>query len=121
MPEFLIKQNSSLTVEDSENLERGSWRCLFEEKIDLVERLRGLSRPDAKRAGFDIVLTEFLNRTHPSTDPSRCAHCSQSDATLLPFGAGLHHVWLHDRCWEAWRERRRTEAIAALVDMGVGR
>ena len=36
--------------------------------------------------------------------------------------AGDHrrpHAWLHDRCWQAWRDRRRTEAIAVLAGMGI--
>jgi hypothetical protein len=107
----------------SETPEAASWRCFLEEKTDLVERVRRLPRPEAERAAFDIILVEFLNRTHPDTDPSRCAHCARvetPDATLQPIGWGARHTWLHQECWTPWRERRRAEAIAALAEAGVG-
>jgi hypothetical protein len=53
--------------------EAASWRRFFEEKRDLVERVHSLPRPEAERAAFGIVLVEFLNATHPDTDPCRCA------------------------------------------------
>jgi hypothetical protein len=51
----------------AETPEAASWRCFFEEKTDLVERVRRLPRPEAERAAFDIILVEFLKRTHPDT------------------------------------------------------
>jgi hypothetical protein len=106
----------------AETPEAASWRCFFEEKTDLAERVRGLPRPEAERAAFDIILVEFLNRTHPDTSSDGCAHCRRSetpDAILLPIGVGVRHAWLHPDCWETWREARRTQAIAALAEAGV--
>jgi hypothetical protein len=106
----------------AETPEAASWRCFFEEKTDLAERVRGLTRPEAERAAFDIVLVEFLNRTHPGTDPNRCAWCGKSetlDTILLPIGVGVRHAWLHSDCWAPWRERRRQAAIVTLAGIGI--
>ena len=108
----------------AETPEAASWRCFFEEKTDLAERVRGLPRLDAERAAFDIILVEFLNRTHPDTSSDRCAHCRRSetpDAILLPIGVGVRHAWLHPDCWETWRERRRGKAEEDLVRLGIVR
>ena len=106
----------------AETPEAASWRCFFEEKTDLVERVRGVPRPEAEREAFDIVLVEFLNRTHPDTDPNRCAWCGKPetlDAILLPIGVGIRHARLHPDCWAPWRARRRAEAIDQLGAIGI--
>jgi hypothetical protein len=77
---------------------------------------------EVERATFDIVLVEFLNAIHPDTDPNRCAHCGGAgtpDAWLLPIGVGNTHTWLHSECWNAWRERRRSQAIATFAEAGI--
>ena len=96
-------------------------RQAFERHVATVMHVRNLPRSEAERVAYEIVLVELLNATHPDTDPSRCAHCGQAEtpsAILLPIGAG-RHAWLHDRCWQAWRERRRAEAIAELATMKI--
>ena len=52
-------------------------RKAFEAAVARVMRVRGLSRTEAERAAFEIVLINLLNATHPNTDPSRCAHCAR--------------------------------------------
>jgi hypothetical protein len=98
------------------------WLREFEDRTILVQRVRNLPQAEAERVAFDIVLVEFLNATHPDTDPNRCAWCGapeeQSDI-LLPFGVGERHAWLHRDCWELWREARRTAAIAELAMMKI--
>src|ERR1700677_3308716 len=43
-----------------------------------------------------------------------------ADNVLLPFGIeGAAHLWLHSRCWPAWYARRKVQAFAALVAMGI--
>jgi hypothetical protein len=94
----------------------------FEVEVARVMQIRGLPRPAAEGAAFDIILVEFLNRTHPDTDPNRCTWCGRpetADATLLPIGVGVRHAWLHPDCWEARRTRRRAEAIDQLAAMGI--
>jgi hypothetical protein len=76
----------------------------------------------AETAAFQIALIDRLNSTHPDMPSDRCAYCSRSetpDAILLPIGVSERHAWLHDRCWEAWRARRREAAIRELAAMGV--
>lgn len=86
-------------------------------------RVRGLSRPEAERFAFEAILIDHLNATHSSsTDPNYCAHCRRAEApgrVLLPICVGLRHAWLHPDCWEAWRTRRRAEAIDQLTAMGI--
>ena len=98
------------------------WRRRKAEKADSITRLRGLPRPEAEHEAFEHVVVEYLNETHPNSDPTRCAHCRGPEtqaSPLLPIGWGDRHAWLHQRCWVPWRERRWTEAIAALAAMGI--
>jgi hypothetical protein len=98
----------------------GEWPRRFENHAETVRWLRGLARPKAERAAFDIVLIEFLNATLPDTDPNRCVSCRRpetSAATLLPIGS--RHVWLHSNCWEAWRARRVAKAEKDLARVGI--
>jgi hypothetical protein len=77
------------------------WRRALAEKVETITQLRGLTRPDAEREAFQHIVVEYLNETHPNTDPARCAYCGgpeTSAATLLPFGVGERHVWLHSGC-----------------------
>jgi hypothetical protein len=100
----------------------GKWRQIFERHVATIMRARNVSRLEAERAAYEIVLIEQLNAIHPDTDPNRCAHCGKPEtpaATLLPIGWGARHAWLHDGCWEPWREKRRAEAIAQLAAMGI--
>ena len=122
MSVFQIIQNLFPDGFGAETPEAASWLCFFEEKVELVERVRGLPRLEAERVAYEIVLVEFLNATHPNTDPSRCAECGQAEtpgATLLPIGVGARHAWLHDDCWAPWREARRKAAIETLAIMGI--
>jgi hypothetical protein len=95
---------------------------IFERHVATVMRVRNLPRLEAERAAFDIVLVERLNATHPDTDPNRCAWCGRAETpsdALLPIGVGARHAWLHRDCWDRWRERQRTEAIAMLAEAGI--
>ena len=87
-------------------------------------QIRGLPRPAAEGAAFDIILVEFLNRTHPDTrsEPLHqlVRQAKTADATLLPIGVGVRHGGPHPDCWEARRTRRRAEAIDQLAAMWIG-
>ena len=104
--------------------EAASWRCFFEQRVDLVEAVRGLSRAEAERAAYEQVLITFLNKTYPDTSPHACAECGGSetpDATLLPIGWGERHAWLHSGCLDSWRTQRRLKAQDDLARLGVVR
>jgi hypothetical protein len=97
-------------------------RQAFEAEAARVMQIRGLSRRDAEIAAFENILLERLNATHPNTDPTRCGHCGGAetpDATLLPFGWGDRHAWLHGECWKPWRDKRRIEVEDDLARLGV--
>jgi hypothetical protein len=111
----------------AETPEAASWRCLLEEKTDRVERVRGLSRLEAVREAYKIVLADWLNRKPVSAGDAasnRCLWCGRletSPGELRPFGSDARGVaWLHpDLCWRLWREKRRAEAVAALQEIGI--
>jgi hypothetical protein len=112
----------SLEAPDDRCADASRWRRKFEDRTIVVQRVRHLPRVEAERAAYEMVLVEFLNATHPDTDPSRCAWCSRPETpggVLLPIGVGARHAWLHDACHAPWRERRRAEAIAALAEAGI--
>jgi hypothetical protein len=102
--------------------ENDRWRRTLAEKVETIMQLRGMTRHDAEREAFQQIVIAYMDETYPNTDPRVCAHCRGLDLPLtptVPFGAGDRHAWLHQRCWEPWSERRRTEAIAALAAMGI--
>jgi hypothetical protein len=111
----------------AETPEAVSWRCLLEEKADLVERVRGLARIEAMREAYKIVLAEWLNRQPVRTGDAannRCLWCGKfekSAGDLRPFGSDARGVaWLHpDVCWRLWKEKRRAGAVAALQEIGI--
>jgi hypothetical protein len=86
--------------------------------------VRNQPQAEAERAAFDIVLVEFLNATHPDTDPNRCAWCGLAEAglgDLRPYGTDARGLaWLHpERCWKPWRDKRRADAAEALRNIGI--
>ena len=106
----------------AETPEAASWECFFEEKIELVERVRGLPRLEAQRVAFRVVLVEFLNRTYPNTPSDRCACCGRPETpggVLLPIGLGARHAWLHQSCRDPWAEARRKAAVETLAGIGI--
>jgi hypothetical protein len=104
-PTWLLPVVSESKAEIVAELRRtvgGGWPWLFEERVAYVMRLRDLPRAEAERAAYDIVLVEFLNVTHPDTDPTRCGQCGAREEpgqVLLPIGAGERNTWLHSNCW----------------------
>jgi hypothetical protein len=98
------------------------WRRCLAEKVETIVKMRGLPRADAEAEAFRHIVIEYLNETHPKTDPRVCAHCRGPDLPLtpiLPFGVGDRHTWLHHRCRDPWAEARRAAAVAALSEMGI--
>ena len=98
------------------------WRRLLAEKIETVAKMRCLPHPDAEAEAFRHIVIEYLNETHPNTDPRVCAHCGGPDLPLtptLPFGVGNRHAWLHQHCATQWGERRRKAVIETLAGMGI--
>jgi len=99
------------------------WQVDFDERAGIAEFDGGLPRPKAEAQAFACCVAEWLNR-HPQTSPpDRCFACQGGDSAndpLLPFGTeNSGHTWLHHRCWRAWHEGRKAEAVAALEGMGI--
>lgn len=94
------------------------WRAFFDKRAGIAEFDGGLPRDQAEARAFDCCVAEWLNRNPMRSPPGRCLGCGETEHghdPLLPFGTKpTGHAWLHSRCWPAWRERRKAEAIAAL-------
>jgi hypothetical protein len=98
------------------------WRRRLENMVETIVRVRGLPPAEARKEAYRGLVVEYLNATHPNTDPIRCAHCGKpeiSDATLLPFGWDERHAWLHRACADPWRARRCEVAVAELAALKI--
>ena len=99
------------------------WRALFDERAGIVEFDGGLSRSLAETQAFEFCIIDWLNRNPVQSVQGACVGCGTSDRTydpLVPFGTESGgHAWLHSRCWRAWSNTRRANAIAALTAMGI--
>jgi hypothetical protein len=99
------------------------WRAFFDERAALGECAGGLPRVQAEARAYACCLAEWLNRNPFRSSPDRCLECGMAeddDNVLLPFGVeGAGHCWLHSRCWPAWYQRRKTQAVAALAAKGI--
>jgi hypothetical protein len=99
------------------------WWAFFDERVAIAESGGRLPRPEAETRAFACCVAEWLNRNPVRSSPDRCLGCGtaeDADNVLLPFGIeGAAHLWLHSRCWPAWYARRKVQAFAALVAMGI--
>jgi hypothetical protein len=93
------------------------YKALFDERVAILQFDGGIVHSEAEARATEHCVVEWLNR-HPSSSPAgHCAWCGQPEAggaAVVPFGTGDHHTWLHPRCWPAWYQRRRADALAAL-------
>jgi hypothetical protein len=98
------------------------WLTFFGERARMAAA-HGLSDIEAQARAFDCCVVEWLNRNPVRSPPGRCLGCGQAEHShepLLPFGTEpTGHAWLHARCWPAWHESRKAEAVAKLAMMGV--
>jgi hypothetical protein len=99
------------------------WQAFFHERAGIAEFDGGLSRPQAEARAFACCVVEWLSRNPIRSGPECCVACGSSQTAqfpLLPFSeAEGRHVWLHFRCWGAWQQARRADAVAALAQMGI--
>ena len=120
----LLRDNRRAVVDAflKAEMEPDRWGRLLAERIETIVKMRGLPRLDAGAEAFRHIVIEYLNQTHPKTDPSVCAHCRGPDLPLtptLPFGVGERHAWLHQHCRDPWAESRRKAAVEVLAIMGI--
>jgi hypothetical protein len=99
------------------------WQAFFDERAGITEFDGGLPRDQAEARAFACCVAEWLNRNPVRSPPGRCHGCGEAEHSqdaLLPFGTeATGHAWLHSRCWNAWREARKAEAVAALSAFGI--
>jgi hypothetical protein len=88
------------------------WRRVLAEKTQTIMQLRGMTRPDAEHEAFKHVLIEYLNATHPDTDPTRRCRSDGAPvmrgftATARIFGAkgAVRPRSRSSANWAPWRE-----------------
>lgn len=113
-----------LTKADGEGWSAADWQAFFAERAAIAEFSGGLPRAEAEARAFACCVAEWLNRYFVPASPGRCLGCGKANGAhepLLPFGTDrIGFVWLHSRCWSAWSDGRKAEAVAALAVMGIG-
>jgi hypothetical protein len=98
------------------------WQGFFDDRAGIIQFEGGLSRTEAEARAFEICIVEWLNRNPQPSAPERCARClsqKSENATIVPFGVGEAHTWLHPECWPAWDQARKAQAAAALIALGI--
>lgn len=98
------------------------WQAYYDERAGIAEYDGGLSRSDAERRAYDCCIARWMNK-NPSghADANACPQCgnttdNNSLAVLNPKGG---HLWLHDKCHAGWLARRKAQAMAALLQLGI--
>ena len=109
---------------DKPDWDAADWQAYLDERAAIREHDGGLPRSAAERLAFEDAVAHWLClHPAPATDPRRgCVQCGRGDQasnTLLPVLAPGGHVWVHDRCWEAWTSSRQHEAREALRRLGL--
>jgi hypothetical protein len=99
------------------------WQLFFDERAAFAEFSVGLPRADAEAQAFECCIVEWRNRNPTPSGAGRCAWCGQTEANgavVVPYGTEPGtHTCLHAECWPAWQEVRRSQAMQALMRMGV--
>jgi hypothetical protein len=100
------------------------WLAFFDERAGFAEFHQGLPRQDAEALALEHCVVDWLNRNPVRSPPGQCVWCGRPEtagATVVPFGVGAHHTWLHHQCWPAWLAHRRGTASLALAAAGIGK
>ena len=99
------------------------WQAFFEERAAIAEFDGGFSHREAEARAFGCCFVEWLNRNPVRSAPSRCCWCGGEERegnALLPIGTErAGHAWMHNRCWQPWRDHRRAQAVDFLRALGI--
>jgi hypothetical protein len=99
------------------------WRVFFDECAGIAEFDGGMPRAEAETQAFACCVAEWLNRNPARSKSHRCLGCDDrgyAHDPLLPYGIEpIGHAWLHSRCWPDWHNSRKTEAVVAIMAMGL--
>jgi hypothetical protein len=99
------------------------WLGYFTERAGIAEHDGGLTRTQAESQAFESCISAWLARNPQTSNPDDgCSWCStyKPGYAMLPYGHGSTGViWLHDECWSAWHQHRRSQAISAIARFGI--
>ena len=102
------------------------WRAFFDERAGIAEFDGGQSRQEAEALAYETAAVEWMNTNAPvGLSEDRCAGCGEplgtiGDDSVPVLAGGGSHAWVHHRdCHKRFQERRKAEAIKALVEMGI--
>jgi hypothetical protein len=99
------------------------WQVFFDERAGSAEFDGSLPRQEAEDRAFECCIAEWLNRNPAPSIAGQCCRCGAAgtpDAVILPYGTEPGtHAWLHADCWTGWQEDRRSQAVEALIVMGL--
>lgn len=99
------------------------WQAYFDERAGIAEHDGGHPREAAEALALEGCIAEWLDQHPVCSDPRWCFVCGLPDElgeAFVPFGAGPDGAaWRTHGCWDEWHRKRRQEALAALIAVGV--
>ena len=97
------------------------WQAFFDERAGIAEHDGGMSRNEAEAQALECCVSGWLDRHPEPSSSGRCAWCEVAEtagSVVVPYGT-QSHTWVHPECWAPWFQRRRGQAQAALIAMGI--
>lgn len=99
------------------------WQTYFDKRAAIFQDVGRLPHRVAEVRAFEACVIEWLDRNPAPSPAGRCTWCGAREtnsAVVLPFGTEPRsHAWLHAGCWPAWHGARKSEAVAALVELSL--
>jgi hypothetical protein len=96
------------------------WHAYFDERAAIAEYDGKLSREDAEALAFASCAVKWLEDTFVPSPPGKCLSCGGVEPHVYRYGMGvMTPVYFHFHCGVVWRRERRSQAVAALKDMGI--
>ena len=99
------------------------WRAFFGERAGIAEFDGGFLKEQAEYQAFEACVARWLAENPEASFGDVCVECRSCsepiDMTTPVVFRGSHDAWVHDRCLDQWRKRRRAEGVRALAVYGI--
>jgi hypothetical protein len=96
------------------------WHAYLDERAAIAEYDGNLSRENAEALAFASCAIKWLEGTFVTSPPGKCLSCGGVQRYVYRYGIGvMTPVYFHFHCGVLWRSARRSQAIAALQEMGI--